>query len=624
MKPVGMCRMCLVEVSGPRGFSLAAGLLLLGVADGQEIRTASPTGPQGPGGRARVPPRQPPARLPGLRQGRRVPAAGPGALARPGREPLRRGEAPLGQADRPRPARLARPRAVHPVRPLHPLRRGDRRRRADRLLRARRRGSRSPPFPDRPFTSYFCGNTVQICPVGALTAAPVPLQGPPVGPRAGRDDLHDLRGRLPGRRAVLRRTARPATSASTPTRSTRAGCATRAASASRRVDAQDRCATPLRPPRRRAWPRRRGARRSVTVAGHAGAGVEAGARRPVGRRHRRRPAGQRGRLRLGQAGQGRARHRQRRRPARRRPPGRARARPAPGDDRRRLPRQGRSSCCAGDLREELPVLFLRLRAAAAAMPAFRSSSARRCRRALWRASPRPSLIYRPGEAAALAALARRRPPKTPTPPACPLPVWHALGRSRRRARGRSPAAPASSSSSAGRRSPSRRRHGWRPRPLAGGGVAGRRFLPALRRANVHGALDMGLAPGSCPGGSRSTEGARLVRRAPGARCPGRARASTARAMLEAAAGGAIDVLVLLGADPLADFPDRDLAPAPRVGARSSSLSTTSPTPRSQLADVVLPAPRVGERSGYDDEPRGPGHAGSPRRSCRRASPGRTG
>jgi len=27
-------------------------------------------------------------------------------------------------------------------------------------------------FPELPFTSYFSGNTVQICPVGALTASP--------------------------------------------------------------------------------------------------------------------------------------------------------------------------------------------------------------------------------------------------------------------------------------------------------------------------------------------------------------------------------------------------------------------------------------------------------------------
>src|SRR6202043_1240959 len=40
MEPVGMCRMCLVEVSGPRGFSLQPACYIR-VADGQEIRTDS-------------------------------------------------------------------------------------------------------------------------------------------------------------------------------------------------------------------------------------------------------------------------------------------------------------------------------------------------------------------------------------------------------------------------------------------------------------------------------------------------------------------------------------------------------------------------------------------------------
>ena len=34
-------------------------------------------------------------------------------------------------------------------------------------------------FPDQPFTSYFSGNTVQICPVGALTAAPYRFKSRP-------------------------------------------------------------------------------------------------------------------------------------------------------------------------------------------------------------------------------------------------------------------------------------------------------------------------------------------------------------------------------------------------------------------------------------------------------------
>src|SRR5262249_59164863 len=33
--------------------------------------------------------------------------------------------------------------------------------------------------PDEPFTSYFAGNTVQICPVGALTARPYRFRARP-------------------------------------------------------------------------------------------------------------------------------------------------------------------------------------------------------------------------------------------------------------------------------------------------------------------------------------------------------------------------------------------------------------------------------------------------------------
>ena len=93
---------------------------------------------QGAGRRPRVPPHQPPARLPGLRPRRRVPAPGPDARVRSGRVALRRGEAPLREADPDQRPRAARPRALHPVRALHALRRRDRRRPADRLRRPRR------------------------------------------------------------------------------------------------------------------------------------------------------------------------------------------------------------------------------------------------------------------------------------------------------------------------------------------------------------------------------------------------------------------------------------------------------------------------------------------------------
>ena len=75
----------------------------------------------------------------------------------------------------------------------------------DPLIRFIDRGNETQvnTFPDEPFASYFSGNTVQICPVGALTADALPVQGPPVGPRPGRVDVHLVLGRLPHRRAVV-------------------------------------------------------------------------------------------------------------------------------------------------------------------------------------------------------------------------------------------------------------------------------------------------------------------------------------------------------------------------------------------------------------------------------------
>lgn len=84
-----------------------------------------------------------------------------------------------------------------------------------------------------------------------------------------------------------------------------------------------------------------------------------------------------------------------------------------------------------------------------------------------------------------------------------------------------------------------------------------RFLPGLRRGNVNGALDAGLAPGLAPGRALLADSAdRLAGIWP--RVPARP-GMDARAVLKAASLGEIDVLVLLGADPLNDFSDRALA-----------------------------------------------------------------
>ncbi len=101
-------------------------------------------------------------------------------------------------------------------------------------------------------------------------------------------------------------------------------------------------------------------------------------------------------------------------------------------------------------------------------------------------------------------------------------------------------------------------------------VPGLRVLPVLRRGNVRGALQQGLAPAS---------------------------SGDAREILRAAADGRVECLVLLGADPLTDTPDADLARRALANARSIVALDTFPTASSVLADVLLPVAAYAERTG---------------------------
>ncbi|HEY2332526.1 MAG TPA: NADH-quinone oxidoreductase subunit NuoG, partial [Acidimicrobiales bacterium] len=126
-------------------------------------------------------------------------------------------------------------------------------------------------------------------------------------------------------------------------------------------------------------------------------------------------------------------------------------------------------------------------------------------------------------------------------------------------------------------------------------VPGVTFLSGLRRANVHGALDMGLAPGLLPGRVGLDEG-----RAWFTECWGELPAESGldtRGILEHAAAGRLSALVLLGADPLADFPDRDLARRALAGTGFVVAVDTLPSASSRQADVVLPARMAGEEAG---------------------------
>jgi NADH-quinone oxidoreductase subunit G len=122
-----------------------------------------------------------------------------------------------------------------------------------------------------------------------------------------------------------------------------------------------------------------------------------------------------------------------------------------------------------------------------------------------------------------------------------------------------------------------------------------RFLSGLRRGNVHGALDAGLAPGILPGRVSLDEG-RAHFHDHWSTVPS-GRGLDTEGILRAAADGKLDVLVLLGADPLSDFPDHDLARRALAGARTVVAVDTLANPSVKQADIVLPAAGYTETDG---------------------------
>ncbi len=122
-----------------------------------------------------------------------------------------------------------------------------------------------------------------------------------------------------------------------------------------------------------------------------------------------------------------------------------------------------------------------------------------------------------------------------------------------------------------------------------------RFLSALRRANVHGALALGMAPGLLPGHVTLDDGASwFAERWPAVPA---ARGLDAAGILRAAAEGRVDTLILLGADPIADFPDRDIAERGLAGARNVIAIDQFLTESVKQADVILPVAGYAEVAG---------------------------
>ena len=302
----------------------------------------------------------------------------------------------------------------------------------------------------------------------------LPLQGPAVGPRPDREHLHDVLGRLPHHRAV-----EPQPAAALPGRRQRPGqlglavrqgplrlrgreqrpsaCARRwSARATTWCRASWSCA-----PRRRRRPDQRRARPTAVPASVAVIG---------GARGTNEDAYAWAKLAKGVIGTD-----QRRRPARRRArPGGPAALPRPRSTR--PPRRPTVVLLGPDLKEELPVLYLRLRDAA---------EKRRTR-----------LVELAREATGLTPYAWKRSVHRPRAGRLARPVVGGGSRRHRRrpaptvGRAAGPRA-RSSSWSAGPTWPSRgvrRRTRW---PRCARPLPGATFLSALRRGNVHGALDLG-------------------------------------------------------------------------------------------------------------------------------------
>jgi NADH-quinone oxidoreductase subunit G len=118
------------------------------------------------------------------------------------------------------------------------------------------------------------------------------------------------------------------------------------------------------------------------------------------------------------------------------------------------------------------------------------------------------------------------------------------------------------------------------------------YLPASRRGNINGALEMGLTPGFLPGGARNRD----VFIDTWAATPDFEGKDT-DGILRAAVDGAINTLVLLGADPIEDFPDSKLVREAFDHVETIIAVDGFINSSSGRADIVLPAAMFGEADG---------------------------
>ncbi len=124
------------------------------------------------------------------------------------------------------------------------------------------------------------------------------------------------------------------------------------------------------------------------------------------------------------------------------------------------------------------------------------------------------------------------------------------------------------------------------------------IMPLVRRGNVMGALDMGLSPALLPGrvAVDDESGRAALAESWGGELPG-VEGMDAAAILAAGAGGGLDALLLFGADPADDFPGGQLADAALDATPFVVAFDLFRTDSSRQADVILPVAGFGETEG---------------------------
>ena len=585
MDPVGVCRMCLVEISGPRGFSLQPSCYVR-VADGQEVRTSSEKARKAQEGVLEFLLVNHPLDCPVCDKGGECPLQDQALTHGPGdtrfveekrhwAKPIE--ISPLVYLDRERCIQCSRcTRFADEVA-------------GEALIDFAFRGDaiEVATFPSRPFSSYFSGNTVQICPVGALTAAPYRFASRPW-------DLEQVETTCTSCAVGCRIVAQSSAGKLVRYLGVDADPVNQSWLCDRgrygfEANAEGRVSSPSR---RKGeaheairWPEAlrqvAGALQAAAAAGEGRVGVLGGARltnedayawaklaRTV--------------LRTdhvdAQLDDG-----------------------LPAATVLGLPRATIDEAVharlvvtlAGELREELPVLYLRLRRALAhdGLAVLECSSVPQA----LSAEGATRVGYLPGEVARLVGALTGDAEPGEVPGADRAGVVTA-----RRMLAAAAAGGATRGEGVvvvlGRPNLAEPAVGYaEAAALLHAALPGARFLPALRRGNVHGALEMGLAPGVLPGRVGLEEGRAWYESAWG-NLPG-ATGRGARELLEAAAAGELDVLVLLGADPLADLPDPDLARRALEGVGSVVAVASHWDASSSAAQLVLPAAAADERSG---------------------------